>query len=403
MLPPSPPPASPLGRALRPIADFLRLETASGLLLMAFALVAMTWANSPASALYQSIFATPFTIGYGDTLLSKPLILWINDGLMALFFLVVGLEIKRELLTGGLNSPRQAALPAAAALGGMLVPALLYAAINRGLPTLSGWGVPMATDIAFSLGVLAMLGRRVPLALKVLLTAIAIVDDLGAVAVIALCYTASIKSSLLAASLALIALAWAFGRIGGRHPLVFLVLGIAAWLCMLKSGVHSTIAGVLLAFALPTRQLPHESEPLGSRWEHALHPYVAFAIMPLFALANAGVILSGSFAQALAQPPSLGVIAGLVLGKPLGIFGFSWLAVRLRLASLPAGLSWSQLFGLSLLAGIGFTMSLFIADLAFGPSPSLSQAKAGILFASLLSGLLGYLYLRFSPQRPLAP
>ncbi len=395
--------ATPLNRALRPLAEFLRLETASGLLLMAFALVAIVWANSSAGALYETVFATKFTIGYGEALLSKPLVLWINDGLMAIFFLVVGLEIKRELLMGELNTARQAALPAAAALGGMLVPALLYASLNWGQPTLSGWGVPMATDIAFSLGVLAMLGRRVPLALKVLLTAIAIVDDLGAVVVIAVCYTATIKGSLLAASLALIALAWVFGRAGGRHPAVFGLLGVAAWVCMLKSGVHATIAGVLLAFALPTRQLAEEAEPLGQRWEHALHPWVAYAVMPIFALANAGVVISGRFSDALAQPASLGVMAGLVIGKPLGIFGFSWLAVRLGLASLPVGLSWRQVFGLSLLAGIGFTMSLFIADLAFGSSPSLSQAKAGILVGSLLSGVLGYLYLRLVAPRSAAP
>ena len=391
--------STPLSRALRPFAEFLKWKTASGLLLMVFAVTAILWANSSWGAAYERLFATKFTIGYGDSVLSKPLVLWINDGLMAVFFFVVGLEIKRELLTGELNSARKAALPAAAALGGMIIPALLYLIFNQGLPSQSGWGVPMATDIAFSLGVLAMLGKRVPLALKVLLTAVAIVDDLGAVVVIAVFYTASIKGGLLTASLLLIGLAWVFGRAGGRHPVVFGVLGMAAWVFMLKSGVHATISGVLLAFALPSRQLAHEHAPLGQRWEHALHPWVAFLILPGFALANAGVVVSGSFSQALTQPPSLGIITGLVLGKPLGIFGFSWLAVKMGLASLPDGVTWGKVFGMSLLAGIGFTMSLFIADLAFGHAPDLTYAKAGILAGSLLSGMLGYLYLRFTTGR----
>jgi NhaA family Na+:H+ antiporter len=392
------PPATPLDRTLRPILNFLKLETASGLILMAFAIVAIVWANSAWGGYYDTLFTTKFTIGYGQDLLSKPLVLWINDGLMAVFFLVVGIEIKRELLSGELNSLRKASLPAAAALGGMLVPALLYTGFNHGQATQIGWGVPMATDIAFSLGVLAMLGKRVPLALKVLLTAVAIVDDLGAVIVIAVFYTASIKATLLAWALGMIALAWGFGRVGGRHPVVFGLLGLIAWVCMLKSGVHATIAGVLLAFALPSRQLATEAEPLCHRWEHALHPWVAFAIMPVFALANAGVVLSGGFGQALAAPASLGIIAGLVLGKPLGIFGFAWLAVKAGLAALPDGLTWGKVFAMSLLAGIGFTMSLFIADLAFGLSPALTQAKAGILMGSLISGVLGYLFLRFSTR-----
>jgi NhaA family Na+:H+ antiporter len=393
-----PPDDTPLDRTLRPFADFLKLETASGLVLMAFAVIAIVWANSAWGSVYETLFTTKFTIGYGADVLSKPLVLWINDGLMAIFFLVVGLEIKRELVSGELNSVRKAALPAAAALGGMCVPALLYTGFNHGLPTQIGWGVPMATDIAFSLGVLAMLGKRVPLALKVLLTAVAIVDDLGAVVVIAVFYTASIKGVLLGWSLAFIGLAWGVGRLGGRHPVVFGLLGAVAWVCMLKSGVHATIAGVLLAFVLPTRQLATEAEPLSQRWEHILHPWVAFAIMPLFALANAGVVVSGNFGEALGARPSLGIIAGLVLGKPLGIFGFAWLAVKAGLASLPDGLTWGKVLGMSLLAGIGFTMSLFIADLAFGLSPALIHAKAGILGGSLAAGLLGYCYLRFATR-----
>ncbi len=397
-----PTPHTPLDRALRPFAEFLRLETSSGILLMICAVAAIALANSPIGAAWDAVWTTKFTVGYGEGMLSKPLVLWINDGLMAVFFLVVGLEIKRELLSGELASARKAALPAAAALGGMVVPALFYAAFNRGLPSSTGWGVPMATDIAFSLGVLAMLGKRAPLVLKILLTAVAIVDDLGAVVVIAVFYTATIKGMLLAISLGVLALAWAFGRAGGRHYVVFGLLGLIAWFFMLKSGVHATIAGVLLAFALPSRKLDHEEDPLTLRCEHALHPWVAFVIMPIFALANAGVTLSGSFTAALVSPPALGIMAGLVLGKPLGIFFFSWVAVKLGVASLPAGLTWGGLLGLGLLAGIGFTMSLFIADLAFGLSENLGYAKAGILAASLLAGVLGFICLRLVLKLPAA-
>ncbi|RYD31929.1 MAG: Na+/H+ antiporter NhaA [Verrucomicrobiaceae bacterium] len=386
---------------LRPFAAFLRLQASSGILLMLCAVAALVWANSGFGTAYHALLSTKLTVGYGSALeISKPLLLWINDGLMAVFFLLVGLEIKRELITGELNSLKKAALPAAAALGGMAVPALIYAVFNRGLPTLPGWGIPMATDIAFSLGVLAILGKRAPLALKIFLTAVAIVDDLGAVAVIAVFYTDTIHWLLLMGSLGAWLLALAFGRAGGRHPAVFILLGVVMWVCMLKSGVHATIAGVLLAFAIPGRMLATEGDPATERWEHALHPWVSFLIMPVFALANAGVLIGGDFLSSLASPEALGIITGLVLGKPVGIFLFSWLAVRAGLAALPRGMDWKGLLGVGCLAGIGFTMSLFITELAFQDPAHLNTAKAGILAASAVAGVVGYSFIRAVPRNP---
>lgn len=370
---------------------------------MLCAAVAMVWANSPWGAGYAALWNTKFTVAYGEGLgISKALVLWVNDGLMAVFFLLVGLEIKRELMTGELASPRKAALPAAAALGGMVVPALIFAVFNAGRETQAGWGIPMATDIAFSLGVLAILGKRAPLSIKVFLTALAIVDDLGAVLVIALFYTAKIQWVMLGASLAFWLLAVLFGRIGGRHPVVFIALGAAVWYCMLKSGVHATIAGVLMALAIPGKMLPSEADPATERWEHALHPWVAFIIMPVFALANSGVLITERFAASLLSPGALGIIAGLVLGKPIGIALFSWLAVKSKLAELPPSMNWGSVAGVGVLAGIGFTMSLFVAELAYPGSPKLlNTAKAGIIVASLIAGLLGYVLLRF--LKPVSP
>lgn len=386
---------TPVERIVRPFADFLRKESASGLILMVVAAAALILANSPLAASWQSIWSTKLTVGYGaDFLLSKPLVLWVNDGLMAIFFLLVGLEIRRELTTGELNTAARAALPAAAALGGMVVPALFYVLLNRGGPTAAGWGIPMATDIAFSLGIIALLGSRVPLALKVFLTALAIVDDLGAVVVIAIFYTEQISLPFLAGSLAAWIAAMAFGKLGGRSVVVFGLLAVIMWVCMLKSGVHATIAGVLMAFAIPARQLPHEGDPQTEVWEHALHPWVAFVIMPVFALANAGVTLGGDAASAFTSPAATGIMLGLVLGKPLGILFFSWLAVRLKWASLGSGVTWAGLSGTAILAGVGFTMSLFIAELAFQDPAHITAAKLGILTASAIAGVAGYFVLR---------
>lgn len=390
------PESSFLTKVLAPLRRWMSMPTFSGILLLVAAIAAMITANSPLAGAYQETLAQPFTFGFDHGIhVSKPLILWINDALMAVFFLLVGLEIKREILEGELASLKKATLPIAAALGGMVVPALIFMAFNSGKPTASGWGIPMATDIAFSLGVLAMLGTRAPLSVKILLTALAIVDDLGAILVIAIFYTSNIEMGYLIQSLSFFAVAALFAKLGGRHPWVYVILGAGIWYGMLKSGVHATIAGILIAIALPSRKLSWEKETIASRWEHALHPYVAFLIMPIFAYANAGVTVGSDFSSSLMSAEALGIMAGLALGKPLGITLFSWLAVQFRLASLPAGMRWSHVVGVGALGGIGFTMSLFVAELAYSSQAQyLNTAKAGVLMGSLISGLLGYTYIR---------
>ena len=414
---------------LRPFQTFFRLQSASGILLLLSAVAALIWANSPAADSYFRLLNAKITVDVALLSISKPLLLWINDGLMAVFFFVVGLEIKREILMGELAAPKKAALSVAAAVGGMLVPAGIYSLLNAGGPGSAGWGIPMATDIAFTLGVIALLGRRVPLALKIFVTAVAIVDDLGAVLVIAIFYTEKLSLASLGIGAGFLLLLILFNFGGVRRPLPYVLLGIALWIAFLKSGVHATIAGVLLALTIPANRLidapeyllrvqglvnefaedvrPGRNEltedqrdavhslevvsenvgtPL-SRLEHALHPWVAFFIMPVFALANAGVAMGGEIT--MTNPVTLGVILGLLLGKQLGILIFSWLSVRLGIAALPGDASWRQMWGLSLLCGIGFTMSLFIASLAFADPALLDNAKVGILTGSLLSGLVG--------------
>lgn len=413
------------------------MEASGSILLLLCTVVALTWANSPWARTYFSLWQTKLAIGLGNLVLAKPLLSWINDGLMAVFFFIVGLEIKREVLVGALASRRRAALPLAAALGGMLVPAGLYIALNIGGAGASGWGIPMATDIAFALGVLALLGSRIPPALKVFLTALAITDDIGAVLVIALFYTAGISWPGLAIGAGFLILLVAANRAGVRHPLVYGLLGVGLWLALLKSGVHATAAGVLVAMTIPARAridteeflarsraildrfkhadkreeqvltirerqaalqalesaCEHAETPL-QRLERALHPWVTFAILPLFALANAGVVLGSYPPSAWTHPVTLGVIVGLVVGKPLGITLFAWLAVRSGLAAMPPGVTWRGICGAGWLGGIGFTMSLFIAGLAFGDIPLLSVAKVGILTASLIAGVAGWMLLR---------
>lgn len=428
---------NPLVRAYQ---AFFRTEASGGILLLACAVVALVWANSPLRDAYVGLWGTYVTVGAGAFEISKPLLLWINDGLMAIFFFVVGLEIKREVLTGELASPRKAALPLAAAVGGMVVPAGLYALLNAGTPGQAGWGIPMATDIAFALGVLALLGRRAPLALKIFLTALAIVDDLGAVLVIAFFYTAQLSWAALGAAGLFLAALVAANRLRIYRPLVYVLLGVGLWVAVLKSGIHATIAGVLLALTIPARQridavaflkrgkylmnvfaaeavvgraepTPRQRDAIHSlekaceevetpliRLEHTLHPWVAFFIMPVFALANAGVALSGDMlGQAFGSTVTLGVILGLVVGKQLGVTLFAWLAVRLGWAAMPARVTWRQLYGTAWLTGIGFTMSLFIGGLAFADPLLLGNAKIGILTASLLSGLGGWLLLSRTP------
>jgi len=382
---------TPVVRLVRLFQEFARQEASGGILLIACTAVALIWANSPWSGSYFHLWHTDPSFGFGGSLLSKPLHFWINDGLMALFFLLVGLEIKRETLVGELASFRKAALPIAAALGGMIVPAGLYALFNQSGPGAAGWGIPMATDIAFALGVLALLGDRVPVSLKVFLAALAIADDIGAVLVIAFFYTAQISwISLAVGGLFFVALI-AANRAGARHPLIYVALGLGLWVAFWQSGIHATVAGVLLATTIPARHRDnsvHAESPM-LRFEHALMPWNKYVIMPVFALANAGVLLGAGAARSLADPIGVGVICGLVLGKPIGIVLFSSLATRSRIATMLDGISWRQIVGVGLLGGIGFTMSLFIANLAFGDAPALETAKVAILAASVISGAAG--------------
>jgi NhaA family Na+:H+ antiporter len=383
-----------LARPRSALRAFLAGEAAGGIILMAVAVVALVVANSPASSLY---FDTLKRYLFGLSVLH-----WINDGLMALFFLLVGLEIKREVLDGQLSSWSRRALPGLAALGGMLAPALIYVACNAGSPEgLRGWAIPAATDIAFALGVLSLLGSRVPVSLKVFLTALAILDDLGAVIIIALFYTAELSGTMLGlAGLTVLGLV-ALNRLGVTRLPLYLALGALLWFLVLRSGIHATLAGVALALTIPLRLskgAPDDATSPLHRLEHGLHPYVAFLIVPIFGFANAGVSFAGVGAATLLQPVPLGIALGLFLGKQLGVFGFAWAAIRAGLADLPANATWAQLYGVALLCGIGFTMSLFIGLLAFPNSALLQdETKIGVLAGSLLSGLVGWLLLRLAP------
>ncbi len=422
---------------LQPLQTFLRTEEASGILLLAAAVAALGWANSPWRASYDALWHTQLSIGLGSWSLTEDLQHWANDALMALFFLVVGLEIKRELLTGELRELRVAALPAIAALGGMVVPALLYLAVNRSGEPARGWGIPMATDIAFALGVLALVGRGLPASLKSFLLALAIVDDIGAILVIAAFYAGSIALVPLLVAAGLLALILVLQRLQVRWTAVYVLLGLGVWLATFQSGVHATIAGVALGLATPTvpfqrpRAVSLEAHRIAddtvddptppdadahqwlhlagltreavsplARLEHLLHPWTSYVIVPLFALANAGVPISGStLTDALASGVTLGVVAGLVVGKTVGVTAFAWAATRTGITRLPEGVRWRHLFGVAALAGIGFTVSLFITGLAFERPELQDAAKVGILAASLLAGLIGSLLLARSRHR----
>ncbi|MBA3390014.1 MAG: Na+/H+ antiporter NhaA [Rubrobacter sp.] len=415
-------------RLLSPFEQFVRSESAGGVTLIFASILAFAWANSPWAPGYFALREITFGASFGDWSLEKPLLLWVNDGLMAFFFFLVGLEIKREVLVGELSEPRDAALAVTAALGGMVVPASIYAAINWGGEGISGWGVPMATDIAFALGMMALLGDRVPTSLKVFLTALAIVDDLGAVLVIALFYTGEIEVLNLLVTVGALALAFLYGRLGGRNLKVLAFFGIVVWFFVLQSGVHATVAGILLALATPIKRkiapqdlrqelraglergrfeevevkvanlervLGDAQSPL-HRLERLMHPWVAFLVLPIFALFNAGVALGGG--TGVTGPVTVGVFLGLLLGKPLGVLGFSWLAIKTGMASLPQGVGWRAMTGAGLLAGIGFTMSLFVGGLAFDGGEMLESAKLGILSASVVAAVLGLVLLaRASP------
>jgi NhaA family Na+:H+ antiporter len=383
-------------RKPNPFRDFLRSDAAPGVLLIVVALLAFIWANSPWNAAYEAMKGVTLRVPIDALKLEKPLLLWVNDLLMAVFFLYVGLELKREVLRGELSNPRRAALSIAGAIGGMLVPALLYTVLNSSNPGGSrGWGIPMATDIAFAVGVLSLLGKRVPIALKVFLVALAVVDDMGAVIVIGVFYTANLNITMLLLALGVYAALWALNLARAPWLALYLILGLVMWYFVLKSGLHATIAGVLLATTIP---LAVRGNALLENLEHAIAPWVSFLIMPVFALFNAGVPIATAVAGGISLV-TLGAFVGLVVGKPLGILGFAWLAVRLRLAELPLGATWNMILGAGFLGGIGFTMALFIASLAFKNDPALEAAKLGVLSASVVAAVVGLLWLRAVTKR----
>lgn len=430
---------SPLAAIVSPFAEFARLESAGGYLLVAAAILGIYAANGTMAELYSSLLEMPVSISAGKASLTKPLILWINDGLMAVFFLMVGLEIKREVLTGELSSPSKAALPLVAALGGMAVPAGFYILFNTNGEGAVGWGIPMATDIAFALGVLTLLGRRVPVSLKIFLTALAIFDDIGAIIVIAAFYTDQISTVNLITGLALLGFLGVLARLRVYSLKPYLIIGSIVWLMFLQSGVHATVAGVLLAMVIPSRpKIMHDRvckraneilneygcetmnneehrqsalaalENLGryamsplTRLERALHPFVTYFVLPLFALGNAGVSLEmEKLQEGIGHPVFAGVFAGLVLGKPIGVALFTFVAVKLKICVLPANVTNRHIIGAGLLAGIGFTMSLFINGLAFDDFAIQYPAKVAILVASLVSGILGTIVLLTAGKEP---
>ena len=379
------------------LQEFLRLEAASGILLVIAAVLAMIVENSPLAPWYDALLGTRVEVRVGDFEIAKPLLLWINDGLMALFFLLVGLELKREIVRGELRDRSRAALPAIAALGGFAVPALIYTAINAGNETaMTGWAIPSATDIAFALGVLSLLGDRVPPALKLFLLTLAIVDDLAAIIVIALFYTADLSvASLVVASLAVAVLA-ILNRRGVTSLVPYGLVGLILWTAVLKSGVHATLAGVVLAFFIPLRSDSEKGRSPAEQLEHDLHPPVAFAILPIFGFANTGISLSGLTLESLVSPVPLGIALGLIFGNQIGVMSLAWLCVKLGIGRLPDGVNWKMIYGAACLCGIGFTMSLFISSLAFeeGAQQMAADDRLGILVGSLISAAWGVLVLR---------
>jgi NhaA family Na+:H+ antiporter len=427
---------NPIDTVINPISKFIHQEYTSGIVLFLSVVIALIWVNSPWAESYHHVWETSLSVGFAGSTFDHQLHIWINDGLMAIFFFVIGLELKREFMAGELSSAKKAALPMVAALGGMIVPAAIYYLFNSGLDSASGWGIPMATDIAFALGLLSLSGKNIPASVKVFLSALAVADDLGAVLVIAFFYTAHIEYSYLLFGAGFLVLLVGGNILGIRHTLFYLSLGIAVWACFLFSGVHATIAGVLVAFTIPARTKIDEVEYLQEihlnakafeiaiplhgplmtsdqhhiieeikslsldaqtplqKIEYSLHPWVAFLIMPLFAIANSGMHIGSDFFSALINPVSAGVMVGLVVGKLVGVFGFTWVMVRFGIADLPRLVSWKHIFGVALLAGVGFTMSLFVTNLAFADAHHIDAAKYGILLASLVSGTAGIIYLR---------
>lgn len=377
-------------------------ETIGGVLLIIATLMAMLVANSPLRSWYDEMLSLPIEIRVGALEIAKPMLLWVNDGLMALFFLLIGLEVKREFLIGHLSSREQMVLPGIAAIGGMLVPALIYVAITRDDPlALHGWAIPAATDIAFALGVLALLGERVPVSLKVFLMALAIMDDLGAIIIIALFYTGDLSTGMLVMATVFLLVLVLLNLLQVERLSIYLAVGVALWVCVLKSGVHATLAGVAIALVIPLRARP-DGEKLLEHLEHSIHPWSTYFILPCFAFVNAGIPLGGMGLADLLEPVSLGIALGLILGKLVGVFGFSWLSIKLGMARLPDRANFAQLFGVAALCGIGFTMSLFIGGLAFEHSGTdyLLAYRIGILGGSLVAALFGLLLLSVATQKP---
>lgn len=381
------------------ISKFFKLESASGIILIFAALLALIFANSPLQSYYTLLLDTPVEIRVGNLEVAKPLLLWINDGLMAVFFFLIGLELKRELIEGELSDKRNIILPGIGAIGGMAIPALIYTYFNSGDATaMDGWAIPAATDIAFALGVLTLLGSRVPVSIKIFLTSLAIFDDVGAIIIIAIFYTAKISlTSLIIVACCIPILAW----INKRNPAstsIYIVIGLVMWVAMLKSGVHATLTGVILAMFIPLKSKTNiHYSPLKSM-EHDLHSVVAFFVLPIFAFANAGINLSGVGLEQISHNVPLGITLGLFVGKQVGVFGFCWLAIKLKLTELPKTMSWGSLYGTATLCGIGFTMSLFIGSLAFEETEVnlIFDDRLGILLGSFLSGIVGYIILHLS-------
>ena len=387
----------------KPFKWFFKLEAASGLVLLFAAIIALFVSNSELASIYYDILNSYFALGFGEFKLKLSVLHWINDVLMAIFFFLVSLEIKREFIQGELSNPKQASLPIIAAVGGMLVPALIYVAINFGnSETLKGWAIPSATDIAFSLGVLSLLGKRVPISLKVFLTALAIIDDLGAIVIIAFFYSGKIQALYLILMLVSIIILIIFNRLNIRSFIPYLIVGIFLWDFTHSSGIHATIAGVLLALTIPHKDKKDESSHKNSmliKLEHAISPYVAFGIMPIFAFANAGVSLEGLSIATLMNPVPLGILCGLFLGKQFGVFIFSYVSIKLKFAEMPNDSDWLKLYGVGVLTGIGFTMSLFVGNLAFVDTTQyLSGVKIGVLLGSLASTLFGYMLIFLSKK-----
>lgn len=432
---------SPIEHLLKPVSKFIHQEFTGGIVLFISVLIAIIWANSPWQESYHHLWETKISLSFAGKGLDQPLHIWINDGLMALFFFVIGLELKREFMAGELSTVKKASLPMVAALGGMIVPAVIYFIINKGLSSDHGWGIPMATDIAFALALLSLAGKHIPTSVKVFLSALAVADDLGAVLVIAFFYTANIAFLPLIIAGGFLLLLGVGNLLGIRSTLFYLILGLVVWGCFLISGIHATIAGVLVAFMIPARTKINEQEyvncltayakdfeqaipqdgslttseqhhtiekikqlcldaetPL-QKIEYALHPWVAFVIMPLFALANAGMVINSNFFSSIINPVSIGVTSGLLIGKFIGVLLFTWLMVQFKIAELPVDANWRHITGVAMLAGVGFTMSLFITGLAFNNPEMIDQSKYGILISSIIAGTSGIFILKRSVKR----